>query len=106
MSVYKRLLVLGMCAAVLASPLQASASDISVGGALIVDGHNTDSKATDEDRETARGAIEDYCSLKKDGIDDKSITEKLDAICRKYSDKVAGIKTVSGLNELVKSAKG
>ena len=105
MSVYKRLLVLGMCAAVLASPLQASASDISVGGALIVDGHNTDSKATDEDRETARGAIEDYCSLKKDGIDDKSITEKLDAICRKYSDKVAGIKTVSGLNELVKSAK-
>ncbi|MDY5649011.1 MAG: hypothetical protein SPF84_09620 [Lachnospiraceae bacterium] len=106
MSVYKRLLVLGMCAAVLASPLQASASDISVGGALIVDGHNTDSKATDEDRETARGAIEDYCSLKKDGIADKSITEKLDAICRKYSDKVAGIKTVSGLNELVKSAKG
>ena len=41
MSVYKKLLVLGVCAAVLTAPMQAAAANVNVGGAVIVNSHNT-----------------------------------------------------------------
>ncbi len=105
MNVFKRLLIMGICAAVLAAPMQAAASDVTVGGALIVNDRNTNSKATDEDKETARGEIEDYYSLKSEGVTDAAVLAKLGEIRNKAKDKVDSMKTVGGLNDLIKATK-
>ena len=105
MSVYKKLLVLGVCAAVLTAPMQAAAANVNVGGAVIVNSHNTNSAATQDDKDTAKGAIEDYYDLKTSGLKDGELKQEIRTICDNASKKADNMRTVGGLEDLLKSTK-
>ena len=105
MSVYKKLLVLGVCAAVLTAPMQAAAANVNVGGAVIVNSHNTNSAATQDDKDTAKGAIEDYYDLKTSGLKDGKLKQEIRTICDNASKKADNMRTVGGLEDLLKSTK-
>ena len=105
MSVYKKLLVLGVCAAVLTAPMQAAAANVNVGGAVIVNSHNTNSAATQDDKDTAKGAIEDYYDLKTSGLKDGELKQEIRTICDNASKKADSMRTVGGLEDLLKSTK-
>ena len=116
MNAFKRLLVLGMCAAVLASPLEASASaDVKGGGALLTgagtggsgssgsEGTEEVQPVTLEEAKTKAAAeLKDYYGISKLNTYDP---DTLKIIYDSFSGELENMTSTQGVEQLLASAK-
>ena len=78
MSVYKKLLVLGMCAAVLTSPLQAAASNVGGAGLEQMLSQNVEAVSVDDYKADIKKDIDEYADSKKAILDNALKNKQID----------------------------
>lgn len=97
MSVFKRLLIMGMCAAVLAAPMQAAASSGNSAAQLKAGAEKAVAEETVEDcRTRVISEIQDSCNAKKEQINASSLDsgKKTEAIKKLEDERDSAIKFV------------
>ncbi len=96
--------VMAVCMSGLQPGSQVRASSLTAGGADLEVGVG-DVETVDQARERVKLEIQDYCERQKGMTEDKATQDKLDEICKKYTDMAASRYSKDGLKQLGKDAK-